>query len=97
MASLAQVKPYPVKLEDDVRERLAKLAKSRKNSSHALMREAIYEYIEREEKRESFYKETLRAWREIEENGLHITSEELFDWLNSWGTENEKEAPACHV
>jgi len=96
MSALAPVKPVPVKLDNEIRERIAKLAKSRKNSAHALMREAIYEYVEREEKRESFDQETLRAWQEYEENGLHITSAELIDWLSSWGSENEKEMPACH-
>jgi len=96
MSALAQVKPVPVKLDNEIRERIARLAKSRKNSAHALMREAIYEYVEREEKRESFDQETLRAWQEYEENGLHLTGEEVIEWLSTWGTENEKEAPPCH-
>jgi len=97
MSALVQAKPVPVKLDSDIRERIAKLAKLRKNSSHGLMREAIYEYVEREEKRESFHQETMLAWEEYKENGLHITSDEIIDWLSSWGTDNEKEMPACHT
>jgi len=96
VSPLPQAKPVPVKLDSEIRERIAKLAKSRKNSAHALMREAIYEYVEREEKRDSFYQETLKAWVEYKENGLHLTSEEVIEWLESWGTENEKEMPVCH-
>ena len=59
------------------------------------MREAIAQYVEREEKREALRQETLKAWEEFRETGLHATAEEVDQWLESWGTENERPAPEC--
>lgn len=50
----------------------------------------------REEARESFKQEALDSWVEYQETGLHLTLQELDDWLNTWGTDVEKEAPICH-
>jgi len=92
----AVVKPVAVKLESDLRERLSKLAKARRHSSHFLMREAILEYVEREEQRESFHQEAMRAWEEYRESGLHVTGTEVIEWLKTWGSEHEQAAPLCH-
>jgi len=89
-------RPVAIKLESDMRNRIAKLARTRKNSSHALMKEAIHEYVEREEKREAFHQEAMQAWEEYKETGLHVTGEEIIDWLITWGTEHEKAVPQCH-
>jgi len=92
----AALKPVAVKLESDMRERLSRLAKARKHTSHFLMREAILEYVEREEKREAFHQEAMRSWEEYAETGLHVTGAEVIEWLRTWGTEHESAAPTCH-
>jgi len=89
-------KPVAIKLENDIRNRIARLAATQKNSAHALMKEAILEYVEREEKREAFHQEAMESWKEYKETGLHVTGEEMIEWLNTWGSENEKAAPICH-
>ena len=38
----------------------------------------------------------LAADRAYTEDGLHITDDELFDWLDKWGSSDEPEAPNCH-
>ena len=60
------------------------------------MREAIQQYVEREEARESFKEEALQAWREYRETGLHLSVEETTAWLDRWGTEDETEVPDWH-
>jgi len=90
------VKPVPVKLDADLRERISRLARARKHSAHFLMKEAICEYVEREEKRDVFHQEALEAWEEYRETGLHVTGAEVIAWLETWGTEHEKDAPTCH-
>jgi len=62
-----------VKLDDDLKSRIQHLAEVRHRSSHWIMREAIRDYVEREEKRESFKQDALRAWEAYQENGLHLT------------------------
>ena len=61
------------------------------------MREAIEQYVTREEKREALRQNGLQAWHEYEETGLHVTGDEAIAWLETWGMEEEKEAPQCHV
>ena len=89
-------KPMSVKLDPETRTRIERLAEVRQRSTHWMMREAIKLYVEREEKREAFRQDTLNAWAEYQETGLHATGEEVDRWLASWGTENELPAPQCH-
>lgn len=85
-----------IKLDDDMKGRVQHLAEARKRTSHWIMREAIAQYVEREEKREMLRRDTLKAWEEFQETGLHATAEDVDQWLASWGTENELSAPECH-
>ncbi len=85
-----------VKLDDDMKGRVQHLAEARQRTPHWIMREAILQYIEREEKREALRLDTLKAWEEFRETGLHATAEEVDQWLASWGAEDELPAPKCH-
>ena len=58
-------RPISVKLDPDTRARIEHLAATRHRSKHWMMREAIRHYVEREEKREAFRQDTLRAWEEF--------------------------------
>lgn len=85
-----------LKLDDTMRDRIQQLAALRDRSAHWIMREAIRQYVEREEARESFKAEALASWAAYQETGRHLTGQEAAAWLNSWGSEGEGEAPECH-
>lgn len=85
-----------IKLDEDLKGRVQHLAEARRRSSHWIMREAIAQYVDREEKRETLRQDTLNAWDEFQATGLHGTAEEIDKWLASWGTENELPTPECH-
>lgn len=87
--------PTSIKLDDDMKDRVQDLARTRKRSSHWIMREAISQYVEREEKREALRQATIDAWEEFQASGLQATAEEVDLWLASWGTDDERPAPAC--
>lgn len=87
--------PTSIKLDDDMKDRVQDLARTRKRSSHWIMREAISQYVEREEKREALRRATIDAWEEFQASGLQATAEEVDQWLVSWGTDNERPAPTC--
>ncbi len=53
----------------------------RTRSAHYLMREAITEYVAREEKREAFRQEGVAAWAHYEATGLHLTEREADAWM----------------
>ena len=94
MSELART--VSVKLEDAMRERIRHLAEARDRSPHWVMRQAIEQYVEREEKLEAFRQDTLKAWAEYQETGLHVTGDEALAWLETWGDSSERAAPVCH-
>jgi predicted transcriptional regulator len=89
--------PTSLKLDDELKSRVQHLADARRRSSHWIMREAIAQYVEREEKREAFRQDTLRAWEEYQHTGLHLTSEEVDAWMAKLEAGEDAELPACHT
>jgi predicted transcriptional regulator len=89
-------RPVAIKIDEDTRNRVKRLAEARQRSSHWMMLEAIRQYVEREEKREAFRQDGIRAWNEYQATGLHVTGDEVIAWLDTWGEENEPAAPVCH-
>jgi predicted transcriptional regulator len=85
-----------LKLDAETKARLQKLAQARQRSSHWLMREAIEQYVEREERREQFRQDALAAWAEYEATGLHVTAEEADEWLARLEAGEDAEPPECH-
>jgi len=84
-----------VKLDEEMLARVRELAELRQRSPHWIMREAIGQYVVREEQREALKRDTEQAWEEIQATGQHVTAEAVENWLNSWGTEDEQDAPKC--
>jgi predicted transcriptional regulator len=91
------VRPVAIKIDDDIKARLKRLAEARQRTSHWLMREAITQYVDREEKRESFRQDTLKAWEAYRVTGLHLTAEEADAWLAKLEQGNDIDPPECHV
>ena len=85
-----------LKIDDDLKGRVQHLASQRRRSAHWIMLDAIQQYVEREEARESFKQEALTSWASYQETGRHLTGEETRAWLNTWGTHDEKTLPECH-
>ena len=86
-----------VKLDDELKERVRQLAEDQQRSPRWIVREAVKQYVDKEEARSSFAKEAMAAWTHYKETGLHLTGEEVDDWLKTWGTDDETDAPECHV
>jgi predicted transcriptional regulator len=86
-----------IKLDQDMRARVEHLAQSRQRSMHWVMREAIQQYVEHEEKREAFRQSGIRAWNEYQATGLHVTLEEADAWLAKLEAGQDVEMPKCHI
>ena len=89
--------PTSIKLDDALKGRVQHLAEVRRRSSQWIMREAIAQYVEREEKREAFRQDAIRAWDEYQQTGLHLTLEEADAWLAKLEAGEDAEPPKCHV
>lgn len=86
-----------LKLDSELKERVQRLAAARRRTPHWIMREAVEQYVGREEKRERFLQDAMAAWNEFQVNGLHATAEEADAWLAKLEAGEHAEAPECHT
>lgn len=86
-----------LKLDVEVKQRVQRLAVARRRSPHWLMREAIEEYVEREEKREQFRQDALAAWANYQATGLHVSAEEADAWLAKLEAGKDAVPPKCRA
>lgn len=70
-----------LRIPDDVKKRIAKLAQRRKTTPHALMLEAISEKLEAEEARAAFHAEANRRLRSMKKARSGIPADEVFEYL----------------
>jgi predicted transcriptional regulator len=87
------LKPIAIKLPDSDRTRLKRLADVKKRSSHWLAKEAIAQYLDREEAVERFREETNNRWEGYRQTGSTVSNEAVMEWLESWGSDDAKKAP----
>ncbi|MGY5807324.1 CopG family ribbon-helix-helix protein [Rhizobium sp. LEGMi198b] len=85
-----------VEIDPDVNERLQKLAASRHRKPDRLLNEAVRQYVEREEKRDSLLQDVRRSLDDYQATSLHVTGDEVIAWLETWGDDDEKAPPECH-
>jgi predicted transcriptional regulator len=97
MMSVATANPVAIKLDPEIKERLKRLAGTRHRTSHWLMREAIIQFVEREEKREAFRKDATNAWNDYQATGRHATLKEADAWLAKLEAGKDVEPPECHA
>lgn len=93
---MTAIKPMSVKLDQETRARIEQLATARRRTPHWIVREAIHQLVEREEKRELFWQDGIRAWNDYQNNGQHITLQEADDWLATLEAGQDTELPKCH-
>ena len=92
----AAVRPVAIKIDEDIKARVKRLAEARHRTAHWLMREAITQYVDREEKRESFRQDTLKAWEEYRTTGNHVSADEADAWFAKLELGHDIEPPECH-
>ena len=90
------VSPIAIKIDSDTKARVKRLADARSRTPHWLMREAIVQYVEREEKREALRQDAHQAWANYQANGLHATELEADNWLVKLESGQDAPAPLCH-
>jgi predicted transcriptional regulator len=86
-----------LKLDNELKERVQRLAAARRRSPHWVMREAVEQYIEREEQRDKLRQDALDAWNHYRTTGLHATTEEADAWLAKLEAGKDAKAPECHA
>ena len=80
---------FTVRVDQTVRKRLEKLAKSTGRSRSFLAAEAIHEYLDVNEWQVTRIKQAMESL----DRGEGIAHQQVKDWVLSWGSEREHPVP----
>jgi len=82
-----------IRLDEETKERLDRLAESVARSKSYLVTRALQDYLELNEWQ---VKAIKKAVNKADSPGAKFAShEDVSAWLETWGTENEQEPPQC--
>jgi predicted transcriptional regulator len=93
---MASASTTSLKLDIATKKRVQRLASARRRTPHWLMREAIEQYLEREEKREQLRHDAQAAWDHYQTTGLHVSAQEADTWLATLESGKTVTPPKCH-
>ncbi|PCJ44655.1 MAG: transcriptional regulator [Moraxellaceae bacterium] len=81
-----------VRMPDELMGRLEKAAENLRRSKGWLINDALGEYLAREEAKVKLQEETQQALADVEAGRL-VDGDEVIEWVESWGAQDEKEPP----
>ena len=81
-----------VRLQPEIENPLEQLAKKLDRSKNYLINQAIKEFLVRKSLDDKKWNETLEALESIKSNKV-VDEQEVNEWLDSWGENNEKKPP----
>ncbi len=70
---------------------------AKKRTPHYLMKEAILEYVKKEESRQNFIAAAQSSFEHYKETGLHITLDEFSNWVDQVQQHPGAPVPECHT
>lgn len=80
-----------LRVDDELSERLERLSHATDRSRSYLTQEALREYLELHE----WQVEGIKAALSQVEAGKTVSHENVAEWMNTWGTDDEKNPPEC--
>ena len=81
-----------IRLQPEIENPLEKLANKLDRSKNYLINQAIKEFLARKSLDERKWIETLEALESVKSNRV-IEEQDVNEWLDSWGKDNEKKPP----
>ena len=88
--------PMSIRIESGARERLKVIALHQKRTAHSLAAEAINNLISEKEKEIAWNQSCVHSYDDYKKAGLHVSQQEVENWMDSWGTDVELPQPVCH-
>jgi predicted transcriptional regulator len=82
-----------LRVPDDLKQRIAELAREQETTPHAFMLEAIREKLASEEARRAFHAEASRRLARMKKSGAAIPADEVFAYFQERGTGGTPERP----
>lgn len=84
---------FGIKIDDALRERLKALAEARQRTPHWLAKEALTQYLDREEQRERERLEDEARWERYVLTGDAVDHDQARDWLSALAAGKDAECP----
>ena len=81
-----------IRLQKELEAPLEDLARKSHRSKNWIINQAVKEFVERGSMEERRWAETLQAIDSVEQ-GKVVGSEEVHEWLESWGSDSELSPP----
>lgn len=81
-----------VRLQAEVEQDLDAIASRLRRSKGWVINKALSEYIEKQQREQERWTQTLNAMESAVQGKL-VDASAVHSWLNSWGTEDELDAP----
>lgn len=81
-----------VRLSSEIEMPLKQLSQKLDRSKSYIINQALKEYIQRQVMESSRWNDTVEALNSVK-SGKLINASEVHDWLDTWGTDNEKMPP----
>jgi len=81
-----------IRLQPEIESPLQKLANKLDRSKNYLINQAIKEFLARKLLDEKKWNETLEALESVKSNRV-IEEQDVNEWLDSWGKDNEQKPP----
>ena len=72
-----------IKIDAETKERLKRLGKVKNRTPHWLMKQAIFEFLEREESYEREKEEDLVRWQHFVETGRYVSQDAMSTKFNN--------------
>ena len=94
---MTSTRPAAIKLDQDMLHRIKRLAAAKGRSMQWMLRQAVAQFIEREESREVFRAAALEAWHQYQFTGLHVAHDDADAWLARLQAGEEAAVPQGHV
>ncbi|MDF5712847.1 MAG: ribbon-helix-helix protein, CopG family [Rhizonema sp. NSF051] len=80
------------RLDDELEKKLEVTADRLQRTKGWIINDALRQYIMREEQKLRMLEQTEDAIADIEANRI-VSGEEVMKWLETWGSQNEAQAP----
>lgn len=81
-----------VRMPDELLERLEATAEKLRRSKGWIINDAVKEYLAKEDRKAGMLDDTREALADIQA-GRVVEAEPIIDWLESWGSDDEKAPP----
>ena len=96
-AQLTSSNPSRFRVDARFHEQLDRIAEQQSRSGEEVVSDAIEEYVDRAERRAKLLVEMEQAHEEYKKTGLHLTQQEVDDWMKTRRVDRNAPMPKLHT